>query len=294
MDALADADDIRYVLALQEATAVAMADGYAQATGRPAFLNLHTAAGLGNAIGNLTNARANGTPLVVTAGQQDAGISSADPFLSGDLVELAAAAGEVGARGPHRGRARPVMLRRAFRDALTPPTGPVFLSIRMDISSETAAPAPPRSPVDHGATAGSLDALAEPCASPAAGAVALVARRRDRARRGRRRGGGARGDARRHRLRRAAVQRDVLPDRATRCGPGCWACRREDIRTTLAPYRTVLAVGAHPFQTVLYAPGSPVPPARCCCSSRPTRTRSAARSRSRSASAATSGRRSRP
>ena len=48
-----------------------MADGYAQATGRPAFLNLHTSAGLGNAIGNLTNAAANGTPLVVTAGQQD-------------------------------------------------------------------------------------------------------------------------------------------------------------------------------------------------------------------------------
>ena len=59
------------MLALQEATAVGMADGYAQATGRPAFLNLHTSAGLGNAIGNLTNAQANRTPLVVTAGQQD-------------------------------------------------------------------------------------------------------------------------------------------------------------------------------------------------------------------------------
>ena len=58
IDALAAADDLHYVLALQEATAVAMADGYAQATGRPAFLNLHTSAGLGNAIGNLTNARA--------------------------------------------------------------------------------------------------------------------------------------------------------------------------------------------------------------------------------------------
>jgi len=70
IDALASADDLHYVLALQEATAVAMADGYAQATGRPAFLNLHTSAGLGNAIGNLTNARANNAPIVVTAGQQ--------------------------------------------------------------------------------------------------------------------------------------------------------------------------------------------------------------------------------
>ena len=68
IDALAEADDLRYVLALQEATVVGMADGYAQATGRPAFLNLHTSAGLGNAIGNLTNARSNRTPLVVTAG----------------------------------------------------------------------------------------------------------------------------------------------------------------------------------------------------------------------------------
>ena len=92
IDALADADDLHYVLALQEATAVGMADGYAQATGRPAFLNLHTSAGLGNAIGNLTNAQANGTPLVVTAGQQDYRHIVADPLLSGALVELAAPA----------------------------------------------------------------------------------------------------------------------------------------------------------------------------------------------------------
>src|ERR1051325_2068185 len=71
IDALASADDLHYVLALQEATAVGMADGYAQATGRPSFLNLHTSAGLGNAIGNLTNARANGAPIVVSAGNAD-------------------------------------------------------------------------------------------------------------------------------------------------------------------------------------------------------------------------------
>src|SRR5687767_13123962 len=91
IDALAGVDDVDYVLALQEATAVGMADGYAQATGRPAFLNLHTSAGLGNAIGNLTNAQANGTPLVVTAGQQDERHLAADPLLSGPLVELASA-----------------------------------------------------------------------------------------------------------------------------------------------------------------------------------------------------------
>src|SRR5688500_19637384 len=82
VDALAGVHDLAYVLALQEATAVGMADGYAQVTGRPAFLNLHTSAGLGNAIGNLTNAVANRTPLVVTAGQQDYRHIVTDPLLS--------------------------------------------------------------------------------------------------------------------------------------------------------------------------------------------------------------------
>jgi len=89
IDALAGADDLHYVLALQEATAVAVADGYAQATGRPAFLNLHTSAGLGNAVGALTNAQANQTPLVVTAGQQDYRHIATDPLLAGDLTGLA-------------------------------------------------------------------------------------------------------------------------------------------------------------------------------------------------------------
>src|SRR5579864_5833154 len=89
VDALAAHPELDYVLALQEATVVGMADGYAQATGRPAFVNVHTSAGLGNAIGNLTNARANGTPLVVTAGNADRRHLIADPLLSGDLVGLA-------------------------------------------------------------------------------------------------------------------------------------------------------------------------------------------------------------
>jgi thiamine pyrophosphate-dependent acetolactate synthase large subunit-like protein len=71
IDALAGQDRLKYVLALHESVAAGMADGYAQATGRPSFLNVHTATGLGNAMGNLSNSRATGTPMVVTAGQQD-------------------------------------------------------------------------------------------------------------------------------------------------------------------------------------------------------------------------------
>src|ERR1700691_4395479 len=69
MDELATSDEIQYVLALQENTAVGMADGYAQATGRPSFVNLHTSSGLGGGMGNITNAWANRTPIVLTAGQ---------------------------------------------------------------------------------------------------------------------------------------------------------------------------------------------------------------------------------
>jgi benzoylformate decarboxylase len=66
-----EARDIGYVWALQEASAVAMADGYAHAAGRPGVLNLHAAGGLGHRLGNLLNASVSGTPQVVTAGQQD-------------------------------------------------------------------------------------------------------------------------------------------------------------------------------------------------------------------------------
>src|SRR2546423_6604568 len=173
MDALIDAGDIEYVLALQEATAVGMADGYAQATGRPAFLNLHTVAGLGNAIGNLTNARANGTPLVVTAGNADRRHLVADPMLSGDLVGLAAGTTKWGHEIRHPGELGTI-LRRAFRDAASAPAGPVFVSIPMDVlDQEDEAPVLPVSPIERAAVAGGLDQLAAALTAP--GKLALVA-----------------------------------------------------------------------------------------------------------------------
>lgn len=171
VDALATAADVSYVLALQEATAAGMADGYAQVTGRPAFLNLHTSAGLGNAVGNLTNAQANGTPLVVTAGQQDRRHLHHDPLLAGDLVGLArpvskwthevTTLGELG-----------TILRRAFLDAASPPSGPVFVSLPMDLLDEDGpVTVPVRSEVDRRPVAGGLDRLA----AALTGRVAIVA-----------------------------------------------------------------------------------------------------------------------
>src|SRR2546428_9438640 len=63
-------DDFDYVLGLQEAVVVGMADGFAQASGQPTHVNLHTAPGVGNAMGAIFNAQANKSPLVITAGQQ--------------------------------------------------------------------------------------------------------------------------------------------------------------------------------------------------------------------------------
>ena len=159
--ALAERGEPEYVLALQEATAVGMADGYARLTRRPSFVNLHTLAGLANGLSNLTNAAAAGTPMVVTAGQQDRRHLIAEPLLSGDLVGLARPvvkwAHEVRTLGELG-----VAVRRAFRLAAAPPTGPVFLAIPMDVLEEVGeAVLPPRSVVDDSAVGASLPELAE-------------------------------------------------------------------------------------------------------------------------------------
>src|SRR3984957_7428762 len=89
MDALTGAPDISYIWGLQEASVVAMADGYANASGRPGFVNLHTAGGLGHGRGARINAQGSNPPLGGTAGQQDMRHNLADPLLSGDLVKIA-------------------------------------------------------------------------------------------------------------------------------------------------------------------------------------------------------------
>ena len=145
MDALVDAPDITYVLGLQEATAVGMADGWALASGRAAFVNLHAMGGLGNAMGVLVASKASETPLVVTAGQQDTRHLMTEPWLSGDLVALAGPVMKW-AKELRRGEDVGQALRRAFAIARTPPCGPVFLSLPMDIlDQEVSGPTPPAS-----------------------------------------------------------------------------------------------------------------------------------------------------
>lgn len=175
MDALLATPDIRYIWALQEASVVAMADGYAQAARRPGFVNLHTAGGLGHGMGNLLNASVSGTPLVVTAGQQDSRHTITDPLLFGDLVRIAGPAVKW-AREVTSADQLPVLVRRAFHDANAAPTGPVFLSLPMDVMEEMSSVGiTERSVIDRRAVAGSLNSLAAHLAGIAPGRLAIIA-----------------------------------------------------------------------------------------------------------------------
>ena len=137
MDALLDQQRIDYILGLQEVPVLAMADGYAQASRTPGLVNLHISCGLGNAMGMLYNAYRAGTPLIVTAGQQDRRLMFEEPILWGDMVSVARPwtkwAVEI-----QRVQDIPSAVRRAVQTALAPPTGPVFLSIPIDVQAEVA------------------------------------------------------------------------------------------------------------------------------------------------------------
>jgi len=175
IDALHDTPGINYIWGLQEASVVAMADGYAKASGKPGFINLHTAGGLGHGLGNLLNARTSGTPLVVTAGQQDSRHAITDPLLQGDLVSIAAPASKW-AREITTPEQIPILIRRAFQDAMAPPSGPVFLSLPMDVMEATSdIEIPAISKVDRRPVAGSLPILAEELSRFAPGKIAIVA-----------------------------------------------------------------------------------------------------------------------
>jgi benzoylformate decarboxylase len=124
--------DFRYVLGLHEGAVLAMADGYAQATGRPALVNLHSAAGLGNAMGNLANARASNTPLVVTAGQQARAMVGLGSVLAEPAMTRVPEPQVKWAFEPARAQDVPRALSEAFHLAALPPAGPVFVSLPLD------------------------------------------------------------------------------------------------------------------------------------------------------------------
>ena len=124
--------DFTYVLGLQEASVVAMADGYAQATGRPALINLHTFAGVGHAMGNLICAFYNKTPLIITAGQQTRDMLLLEPYLTNVQAVETPRPWVKWSYEPARAADVPAAFMRAYATAVQPPAGPVFLSLPMD------------------------------------------------------------------------------------------------------------------------------------------------------------------
>lgn len=245
----------RYILGLHEGVAVAMADGYAQASGEVAFLNLHAAPGLGNALGALYTALKNRSPLVVAVGDQDRRHRFRAPLLSGPLVEMAKpvskAAWEVS-----RAEDLPEALERAFHLALTPPRGPVVVAVPMDVWEEEAPPPPLKALLPPGPPQG-LEGLAEALSQAENPALVL--------------GTGAHAPA----ARRASLQlaerlgapvfsdpisprhafptnhplyRGVLPPLAA------------SLRERLAPFDLVLVAGAPCFLLYPYSPGPSFPP----------------------------------
>ncbi len=258
MDALAGQDQFDYVLALHESVAAGMADGYAQVTSRPSFLNVHTATGLGNSMGNLANSRATGTPIVVTAGQQDRRHLLAQPFLSGDLVDMA--------RGTmkwvhevHRSADLGPVLRRAFHDAASSPSGPVFVSMPMDVLQDRGDfPVPAPSRLERRSVPAALPELASAILAAPRSRFAVVAS--DEV------------------ARSGAV--DALVTMAERLGcvvygspmhstlvfptthplwGGALSPDAEQIRTVLTELHTVLLVGSRGFMTFGYRDAWPVP-----------------------------------
>jgi len=144
LDALLDYPQLRYVVALHEGVALGAASYFAQASGRPAVVNLHVAPGLGNALGMLYNALKARSPLVVTAGQQDTRLRLRGPVLGHDLVAMAAPLTKWAVQ-VERADEFALIVHRALKVATDPPAGPVFVALPIDVLEQDTdvEPLPP-------------------------------------------------------------------------------------------------------------------------------------------------------
>lgn len=132
LDALEEFPEFHYVLTLQETVAAGIADGYARATGGPAVLQLHSGVGLGNGIGMIYQARRGHAPLVVIAGEAGIAYDAMDAQMAADLVAMARPVTKWATRVVDPSSVLRVV-RRAIKVAMTPPRGPVFVSLPMDV-----------------------------------------------------------------------------------------------------------------------------------------------------------------
>jgi benzoylformate decarboxylase len=141
LDSLAAYPSIRYVTALQESIALCAASYYAQASGKTGIVSLHVAPGLGNAIGMMYGALRAGSPMIVTAGQQDTRLRLDNPVLGHDLVAMAAPVTKWSVQVERADEMGPI-LRRAFKVAHDGPPGPVFVALPIDVMEQETAKLP--------------------------------------------------------------------------------------------------------------------------------------------------------
>ncbi len=246
---------VRYVLALQESVVVAMADGYAQASGKPALVNLHVAPGLGNAIGTLYTAMKNRAPLIVTCGQQDTRHMFHEPLLTGDLVGMARPVTKYAYEVVQPSDV-PDALEQAYHLAMMPPRGPVFVSIPMNFWDAPAEPPQLRALQPPGMPQG-LERIAEALQSAQKPALVLGAGVG---------GAGAVGEAvaLAERLGCAVYHAPINSRLAFPTNhplyEGMLLPAVPRLLQTLAPYDFILVVGAPLFLLYPYFPGTMLPP----------------------------------
>jgi len=254
---VAGAPDLSYVLGLQEASVVAMADGYARATRRPAFVNLHVAAGLANGLANILNALRSHVPLVVSAGQQDLRHLDQDPFLAADLVTLASPVCKTAVEVRCAADV-PMVLRRAFRDAAVAPAGPVFVSLPMNLlQEEVGSELPARSALPVPGPAGGIESAAATLRAAAAPALVIG-------------DGVAREDAVEEAVALAEALGAAVYQQPFADGVGfpprhpLFRGALEPVNATIAralsDHDVVLIVGTHAFAAHYYTPSAAVPP----------------------------------
>jgi benzoylformate decarboxylase len=258
LDSLLDYPSLQYVVHLHEGVAVGAANFYAQASGKTAFVNLHVAPGLGNAIGMIYGALKANSPMVVTAGQQDTRARLRDPVLGHDLVAIAAPVTKWSVQAQTADELGPI-LQRAFKIANEAPAGPVFVALPINVMEQETeiAPGKPATvfPASHPDPAG-IAAMAKLLS--AAKSPAIVA-----------------GDD----VARAGADR-TLAKLVEKLGASVWfegLRARNSFPTDHAAYRGTLAfdapgvakqfagndlvllIGGPFFEEVWYAPGSPFP-----------------------------------
>ena len=259
LDSLPDYPGIEYIVHLHEGVAVGAANFYAQASGKTAFVNLHVAPGLGNAIGMIYSAMKNGSPMVVTAGQQDTRMRLRDPVLGHDLAAMAAPVTKWSVQVESADEIGPVM-QRAFKIANEAPAGPVFVALPINVMEQEATVGPGRPAtlfarsLPDPAGIAAMARLLGAARNPAIVAGDEIAR------------AGAVGTLRKLvECTGAAVWFEGLRGRNSfptdhPAYRGTLAFDAPGVARQLADSDLVLLVGGPFFEEVWYAPGSPIPP----------------------------------